>query len=84
MDLYEYQGKELFRRYGIPVSEGRLVLTLLPNKRCHHLKRDNRCGIYELRPHPCSEFPAGSECCLYAREDVLDVYDGLKPDPDAS
>ena len=29
----------------------------LPNKRCRHLKRDNRCGIYELRPHPCSEFP---------------------------
>ncbi|HZP74034.1 MAG TPA: ADP-forming succinate--CoA ligase subunit beta, partial [Gaiellaceae bacterium] len=27
MDLYEYQGKELFRRYGIPVSEGRLVDT---------------------------------------------------------
>ncbi len=27
MDLYEYQGKELFRRYGIPVSDGRLVLT---------------------------------------------------------
>src|SRR5256885_14481323 len=25
MDLYEYQGKELFRRFGIPVSEGRLV-----------------------------------------------------------
>ncbi len=25
MDLYEYQGKELFRRYGIPVSSGRLV-----------------------------------------------------------
>ena len=25
MDLYEYQGKELFRRYGIPVSEGRLA-----------------------------------------------------------
>src|SRR4051812_3971886 len=25
MDLYEYQGKELFRRYGIPVSEGRFV-----------------------------------------------------------
>jgi succinyl-CoA synthetase beta subunit len=23
MDLYEYQGKELFRRFGIPVSEGR-------------------------------------------------------------
>src|SRR3954470_18470636 len=27
MDLYEYQGKELFRRFGIPVSEGRLVET---------------------------------------------------------
>ena len=25
MDLYEHQGKELFRRYGIPVSEGRLA-----------------------------------------------------------
>jgi succinyl-CoA synthetase beta subunit len=27
MDLYEYQGKELFRHYGIPVSEGRLATT---------------------------------------------------------
>jgi succinyl-CoA synthetase beta subunit len=27
VDLYEYQGKELFRRYGIPVSEGRLATT---------------------------------------------------------
>src|SRR3990172_822013 len=25
LDLYEYQGKELFRRYGIPTSEGRLA-----------------------------------------------------------
>jgi succinyl-CoA synthetase beta subunit len=25
VDLYEYQGKELFRRFGIPVSDGRLV-----------------------------------------------------------
>ena len=25
MDLYEYQGKELFRRAGIPVSDGRLA-----------------------------------------------------------
>ena len=23
MDLYEYQGKQLFKRFGIPVSEGR-------------------------------------------------------------
>ncbi len=27
MDLYEYQGKELFRRHGIPVSDGRLATT---------------------------------------------------------
>ena len=27
MDLYEYQGKELFTRFGIPVSEGRLATT---------------------------------------------------------
>ena len=27
MDLYEYTGKELFRRVGIPVSEGRLATT---------------------------------------------------------
>jgi succinyl-CoA synthetase beta subunit len=27
VDLYEYQGKELFRRFGIPVSDGRLAQT---------------------------------------------------------
>src|SRR5215208_4919230 len=27
MDLYEYQGKELFKRFGIPVSEGRIATT---------------------------------------------------------
>jgi succinyl-CoA synthetase beta subunit len=27
MDLYEYQGKQVFRRFGIPVSEGRLATT---------------------------------------------------------
>jgi succinyl-CoA synthetase beta subunit len=27
VDLYEYQGKELFKRLGIPVSEGRLATT---------------------------------------------------------
>jgi succinyl-CoA synthetase beta subunit len=27
VDLYEYQGKELFRRYGIPVSDGQLATT---------------------------------------------------------
>jgi succinyl-CoA synthetase beta subunit len=27
MDLYEYQGKELFKQHGIPVSDGRLATT---------------------------------------------------------
>jgi len=27
MDLYEYQGKELFRRFGLPVGEGRFAQT---------------------------------------------------------
>ena len=27
MDLYEYQGKELFRQYGLPIVEGRLAQT---------------------------------------------------------
>src|SRR5438876_9844165 len=27
MDLYEYQGKQLFKQYGLPVSEGRLATT---------------------------------------------------------
>jgi succinyl-CoA synthetase beta subunit len=27
VDLYEYQGKELFKRFGLPVSEGRLALS---------------------------------------------------------
>ena len=27
LDLHEYQGKELFAKYGIPVSEGRLAVT---------------------------------------------------------
>lgn len=60
-------------------SDGKLVLTLLPSKRCRHLRRDNKCGIYEIRPHSCSEFPMGSECCLYAREVEMKAYDGLAP-----
>ena len=27
MDLYEHQGKELFSRFGIPVSDGRVATT---------------------------------------------------------
>jgi len=65
-------------------GDGKLVLTLLPNKRCHHLKRDNKCGIYSIRPHSCSEFPMGSECCMFARQDVLGLSDGVPPAEDAN
>lgn len=58
--------------------KGRLVLTLLESKRCRHLEPSNRCGIYAIRPHSCSEFPMGSECCLFARADGLGLHDGAK------
>lgn len=67
------------RPYAKRHKDGRIILTLLADKRCRHLKKDNRCGIYAIRPHACSEFPAGSECCLFAREDVLKLYDGVAP-----
>lgn len=65
-------------------NDGRIILTLLPNKKksCRHLAKDNRCKIYELRPDSCSEFPMGSECCIFAREDVLGIFDGVKPEAD--
>ena len=61
-------------------KDGRIILTLLGNKRCRHLARDNRCKIYEHRPYSCSEFPMGSECCIFAREDVLKLHDGVPPE----
>lgn len=61
-------------------KDGNLVLTLLDNKRCRHLARDNRCKIYEARPHPCREFPMGTECCMFARGDILGLWDGLPPE----
>lgn len=60
---------------------GKLVLTLLPEtKRCRHLAKDNKCGIYTVRPDACSSFPVASECCLFARETELGIYDGLRPE----
>ncbi|HEY8073307.1 MAG TPA: YkgJ family cysteine cluster protein [Labilithrix sp.] len=61
-------------------ADNRLVLTLLPDGRCRQLSAENRCGIYELRPDPCSDFPMGCECCLYAREEELEIYDGVPPE----
>jgi hypothetical protein len=58
-------------------KDGKTVLVLQKNKRCKHLGRDNKCAIYALRPDACSTFPAGSECCLYSREEELGIIDGL-------
>ncbi len=60
-------------------KNGKLSLVLLRSKDCRFLGEDNRCGIYTIRPDACSEFPVGSECCLYAREEELGLYDGLAP-----
>ncbi len=56
--------------------DGRLMLTLLPSKRCRHLESDNKCAIYALRPEACSTFPVGSEPCLFSREEELGLIDG--------
>jgi Fe-S-cluster containining protein len=56
--------------------DGRVVLRLAKDERCKHLARDNKCGIYEARPNACREFPMGSECCLWARYEELDIADG--------
>jgi hypothetical protein len=58
-------------------KDGKLILTLLRSKSCRHLADDNKCGVYAIRPDACSQFPAGSECCLYARESELGLVDGL-------
>jgi len=60
-------------------DDGKLVLRLLRSKACRHLESDNKCAIYALRPSACSMFPVASECCLFAREEELDVVDGLAP-----
>jgi hypothetical protein len=59
-------------------KDGKTVLVLKKDKRCKHLEDDNRCDIYALRPGSCSTFPAGSECCLFSREEELGIVDGLR------
>lgn len=61
-------------------TDGKLVLTLLPNKKCRHIARDNKCGIYSFRPDACRDFPVASECCLYARELERGLFDGVRPE----
>jgi Fe-S-cluster containining protein len=62
-------------------SDGKLVLRLTESGACLHLRRDNRCDIYEIRPEMCRVFPLGSECCLSARAEELNQHDGVPPAP---
>jgi Fe-S-cluster containining protein len=45
---------------------------LLVHTRCKHLRRDNRCGIYETRPQICREYTIDD--CEYEDEYVYDRY----------
>jgi len=79
IERFERGGRpELARPPYVRKDGDRLVLRLLASRDCRHLQGDNKCGIYELRPDSCSTFPAGSECCLYSREEELGLVDGLK------
>jgi uncharacterized protein len=56
----------------------KLILRLLRSKDCRHLMSDKRCGIYTIRPDSCRTFPAGSEGCLFSREQELGIVDGAR------
>jgi len=62
-------GKAYLRR-----ANGTVLLKLKGNA-CVHLGTKNMCQIYPLRPDNCSAFPVGSESCLAARLDTLDIID---------
>ncbi len=77
VDRFERAGRrDLTRPPYARRENGSIVLVLRRDKRCKHLGEDNRCGVYELRPSACRTFPAGSECCLSAREEELGIVDG--------
>jgi hypothetical protein len=78
-DITRFERTGLARLLSPPWSrrkDGKMVLTLRKDKRCHHLHDDNKCGIYAQRPSACSQFPPGSECCLFSREEELGIIDG--------
>ncbi len=71
---------ELLKKPWTRRHDGKVILTLGKDKRCHHLRRDNMCKIYEIRPAACSVFPVASECCISAREYELGAFDGHPPE----
>jgi hypothetical protein len=56
---------------------GRVRLRVLPNGRCNQLGAHNACRVYSDRPDACRDFPPGSECCLFSREEELGIIDGV-------
>ena len=71
-----------FRRAKItpPVvrRDGHLYLRLLKSGACAELADGNACRIYDARPDACRDFPVGSECCLFSREEELGIVDGAR------
>jgi uncharacterized protein len=56
--------EEYFEKYlMIDADNGDIVNRNTP---CQHLRKDNRCGVYEIRPFDCSSFPHTN------RKDFLD------------
>lgn len=78
--LREADRADLLKKPWSKRKDGKVILTLKENGRCHHLRRDNKCKIYDIRPSACSVFPVASECCIAAREYELEVFDGLPPE----
>lgn len=81
-DLARFEGAGRHDLAKMPYArriDGKLVMRLVRDGRCRHLKRQNRCGIYEIRPTMCRDFPVASECCLSARAEELQVHDGAPP-----
>lgn len=81
-DIERFEQANLAKLTKMPYArrqDGKLVLRLTKDRRCLHLARDNRCGIYEVRPEMCRVFPVGSECCLSARAEEFGLFDGATP-----
>ena len=70
--------KDLMGRAYLKRKDGTVTLRFADSGRCQNLARDNKCGIYLIRPDNCRAFVVGSEACLAAREDTLNLRDGLE------
>jgi len=88
--VVEDADRERFRSNGRPelaeepclqrAADGTLHLRFV-GRHCANLEAAGTCAIYAMRPSNCRAFLPGSEPCLAAREDTLDVRDDA---PDAT